>query len=226
MAYLDISKFFGNSNSSGLGSINLSDYKMIKSGSYKKLMKSYYSKDNETARTSKTDNTKKKAQAKDTTGLSQMKTQADTLKTTAEKLASDDLWKQKNGAYDTEGIASAVKAFASDYNSVVKQAEKVTSSDVTQQTGYMTSLSRTMAGALSKVGVTVDAEGRMSVDEEKLKGADMKNVKALFNGSKSYTSQVSQNAKAISSAALRNQSLYSSNGMISSTLSGMFDDSI
>ncbi|MCR5389004.1 MAG: flagellar filament capping protein FliD [Lachnospiraceae bacterium] len=225
MAYLDISKFFGNSNNSGLGSINLSDYSMIKNGSYKKLLNSYYSKDSDTTKKADTSNnsTKKKADTTDTTGLTRMKTIADSLKASTEKLTANDLWETKDGEYDTDKIASAVKTFATGYNDVLTQSSKVDSADVIQQIGYMTSLSKTMSGALSKVGVTVDTDGKMSVDEDALKSADMKNVKELFNGSKSYASQVAQNAGAVSSAALRNQSLYSNNGTLASSLSSMYD---
>ena len=213
MAGFNISSFFNNSKG-GFGSINFSDYSLIRSGSYKKLMKSYYSQQKET--TPKADKTTKKktTEVKDTTGLSKMKSEADGLKAATEAFNKDDLWKQKDGAYDQDKVASAVKKFASKYNDVLTQSSKVSSKDVTQQT---------MSGSLSKVGVTVGADGKLSVDEDALKKADAKDVKALFSGNHSYVSQITNNASAIGSAAVRSSSMYSSNGTLSSSLSGLFD---
>ncbi len=224
MAYFNFSSFFNNTQSSTFGSINFSDYALIKSGSYKKLMKAYFSQQKETS-TSKADTTDKKktTDVTDTTGLTKMKSEADELKTAAEACTQSDLWKQTNGEYDKDKIASAVKKFVSEYNDVIDQNAKVSSRDVSQQTGFMTSMSKTMSGALSKIGITVETDGKMSVDDDAFSKADMKDVKSLFSGSHSYVSQIAQNASAISSAALRSSSMYSSNGTLSSTLSSLFN---
>lgn len=216
MNRFNFSTFFGNSGNSGLGSINFNDLALIRRGSYKKLMKSYYSKDKETTKNDKDDKTNKKTEFTDATGLTNMKKEADGLKNATETLNNNELWKQKNGEYDMDKIVSAVKTFVNEYNDVLNQNAKVSYKDVSQHTSYMTSLTKTLSGSLSKVGVTIGTDGKMSVDEETLKKADIKHVKELFSGTVSYVSQVGQKASAISSAALRNASL-------SGSLSGMFD---
>lgn len=227
MANFNISSFFNNSRPSGFGSINFSDYALIKSGSYKKLMKSYFAQQKDTSAT-KEDKTTKKKPVDDTvtTTISKMKSEADGLKTAAESLNDADLWKQTKGEYDKDKITSAVKKFASEYNDVLNQSAKVNAKDVVQQTGFMTSMSKTMSNALSKIGVTIGADGKMSVNEDTLKEANMKDVKSMFYGSHSYGSQIAQKASAISSAALRSSSMYSSDGALSSTLSSLFNQSI
>lgn len=221
MAGFNFSSFFGNSNSNGFGSINFADYSLIKSGSYKKLMKSYYSPAKE-EKVSKNDKTTKKKDTKDTdtTGLTKMKSEADELKKTTESFDKDVF---KAGSEDKDKLVSTVKKFASEYNDVLTQSSKVTSKDVVVQTGYMISMTKTMSNSLSKVGVAVAADGKLSVDEDTLKNADTKDVKALFSGSYSYVSQIEQKASAISSAAFRSSSMYSSDGELSSTMSGMFN---
>lgn len=227
MANFNISSFFNNSRPSGFGSINFSDYALIKSGSYKKLMKAYFAQQKDTSAT-KEDKTTKKKPVDDTvtTTISKMKSEADGLKTAAESLNDADLWKQTKGEYDKDKITSAVKKFASEYNDVLNQSAKVNAKDVVQQTGFMTSMSKTMSNALSKIGVTIGADGKMSVNEDTLKEANMKDVKSMFYGSHSYGSQIAQKASAISSAALRSSSMYSSNGALSSTLASLFNQSI
>lgn len=228
MAGFNISSFFNNSGNNGIGSFNFSDFALIKSGSYKKMMKTYYSPSKETTKTSKSDTDRKEKIEKsagtfENTALSKMRTEASELKKAAESFDKDELFKQDNGEYDMDKISSNLKNFAKEYNDVLEQSRKAGSREVAQQTGFMTGLSKTMSEALSKVGVTFDSNGKMSVDEETLKKADAKSVKTLFSGSYSYASQIAQKAGAINSAALRSSSIYSSNGKMSGSVSGMFD---
>ncbi|MDO5154901.1 MAG: flagellar filament capping protein FliD [Eubacteriales bacterium] len=223
MANFNISSFFNNFKSDGMSSFNFSEYASIKNGTYRKLVKANYGKQKNMLSTS-TDKKNNKLDATDKTGITKLKTETEELKTAVKAFEKDDLWKQKNGSYDTEKITKAVKSFVNAYNDVVDQSSKVKAKDVSLQTGFMTNLSKTMKNSLSKVGITVEEDGKMSVDEDALKKADMKDVKAVFAGKYSYATQVADKAGAISSAALRSSSTYGSNGSLSSALSGMFND--
>lgn len=221
----NISSFFGNSGSNSMfGSFNFSDYSSIKSGSYKKLLKSYYAEQKKDVTTDKKTTTKNKTEfAKDTTGLTQMKKEADGLKSAAEALGKEDLWKQTDGEYNVDKIVSTVKSFANEYNDVIGQSAKVSSKDVAQSTQYMNSMTNTMSKALSKVGITVGVDGKLSVNEDTLKKADMNSVKNLFSGAASYGSQIEDRASEISRKTIMNSSIYGSNGALSSSLNGMFN---
>lgn len=226
MAQFDISSFFN--KSSGMSAFNYSDYSMIKSGGYKKLMKSYYNKADNTSvkadKTDKTDRTNKKTGVVDTTGLTPMKKQAASLQKTASDITKSDAFKANGGTYDTEKIAGAVNNFVKDYNSTIDQSDKITSKDVTQQVGFMKSMTKTMSKALSQVGITVGDDGKLNVNEETLKNADMKNVKSLFSGSYSYASQIADKASAIGSAVARSSSMYTNSGSSYSSVSSMYSD--
>ena len=226
MAYFDISSFFGNTKTNHMNSFNFSDYSAIKNGSYGKLLKSYYASVKKDSTVSKNDKetNKNKLLNTDSAGLSKMKKEADGLKTKAAALNEDELWEKKNGEYDMGKITSAVKSFANEYNDVIDQSQKVGSKDVTMQTGFMMSMTSTMANALSKVGVAVGSDGKMTVDENSFKNADVKDIKALFAGKYSYAAQIEEKASAISSAAVRSSSMYSSNGLLTSTLQGSYND--
>ena len=77
----------GTSNSSSLGSTNiLSDYASIKNGSYGKLLKAYYAKQ-DAEKTVGTGDTSQK--------LTLMKTSADSLKKSADALNASSLWEKK-----------------------------------------------------------------------------------------------------------------------------------
>lgn len=218
---------FGSNNS--LGSFNFSDYASIKNGSYGKLMKSYYAEQKKSTRAEKTDKdtsskiNRKKEAAIDKTGLTQMKKEADRLKTAAEALNEDALWKQTDGKYDMDKIVSAVKTFANEYNDTLNQAAKVNSKDIAQDVRYMNSMTNTMSKALSKIGVTVGTDGKLSVNEDELKKANVTSIKSLFAGSVSYGSQISDRASEIARDTVMNSSVYGSNGTLSSSLSNMFN---
>ena len=223
----NISSLFNSLNSNNsMGSINLGDYASIKSGSYKKLLKAYYGeqKPSATDKTKETAKNKKKNDASiDSTGLSELKKDAENLKSATETLGKDELWKQNEGKYDMDKIANAVKSFASSYNDVIDQSSKVNSKDVSQDTKYMSSLTSTMSKSLSKIGVTVGADGKLSVNEDTLKKANASSIKTLFTGTVSYGSQIEDKASSIAKDTIMNSSIYGSNGATSSTLSSIFN---
>ena len=71
---------------SGIGGINVSDYVMIRNGSYKKLMKAYYAKLDEDSLSQTGDSQK---------SLTLMRSSADSLKKSAEALNNASLWEKK-----------------------------------------------------------------------------------------------------------------------------------
>ena len=221
----DISSLFGGFNSnSTFGSFNFSDYASIKNGSYRKLMKSYYAEQKAPAKEKTPSvNNKSKEQTADKTGLTQMKKEADGLKSAADALNNDDLWKQTDGKYDIDKITSAVKTFVNEYNDTLTQASKVNSKEIAQDVRYMNSMTNTMSKALSKIGVTVGTDGKLSVNEDELKKANVTSIKSLFTGAVSYGSQTADRASEISRDAVMNSSIYGINGTSSSSMSNMFN---
>ena len=219
------SLFSGFNSNSVMGSFNFGDYNQIKNGSYKKLVKSYYTEQNkDTSSKDKTANkTKIENKMKDTTGLTQMKKEADGLKSALEVFNNEELWKQTDGKYDSDKIVDAVKSFVKEYNDVVDQVGKVNSTDISKSVGYMKSMTSTLSKSLTKVGVTVGTDGKLSVEEDTLKKAQVSNIKSLFSGATSYGSQTANRAGEISREAVRNSSFYSSNGTASSSLNNMFN---
>lgn len=221
----DISSFFNKqSGGDAFGSINLSDYASIKNGTYGKLLKSYYGTQKKSQSVSSTTETNKKNQVDlDSNGLTKMKKEADALKTAAETLTSAELWKQEQGEYNKDKIFAAVKDFANRYNATLSQSDKVSSRDIAQTVGYMTSMTNTMSKALSAVGIQVEANGKLTVKEEELQKADMGKLKTLFKGVSSYGAQIENKAGEISRDAVMNSSIYGSNGTVNSSLSGLFN---
>ena len=228
------SSFFGSSGNNSMSTFysNLSQYGSIRNSSYAKATKAYYKKiaseekEVTTGKEYRKDrySTKKKPNTIDKTSdtyveLSNVKAKATKLKESADKLT--DTGKNtlfaENKPVDTEAVLKAVKEFASNYNDTKKVLHATSNSAVKSIENSMTKMTDVMKKSLDKVGVTVGDDGKLAVDEEKLKNADMKQVKSLFNGSGSYAGIISSTAsRAISQASNQmNQTsgnLYGSNG--------------
>lgn len=227
--------------STGLSSVSstaslLSDYASIRNGSYTKLLRSYYNKiDSEDS--DKASTTTKKTTTADRLTNSQLlseKEAAGKLRSSAAELVQtgkDSLFnkkevKGKDGTvskdYDTDAIYSAVSDFVKNYNSTVEALGNSSTSSVLNSGNRMVSYTNAMAKSLSKVGITVGLNNKLTLDEEKFKAADMSNVKTLFNGIGSYAYSVSASASSMANAASaqlsqRNGGLYTSTGAYGSS---------
>ncbi len=173
--------FGGTSDSSSVGNTNmLSDYAAIKNGSYGKLMKAYYAKQDAEKLSGKGDTSQK---------LALMKTSADSLKKSADALNDASLWEKKKikkkdvktgeetevEDYDWDAIAKKVKSFIDDYNDVVKEAGESNTKDVLRNASWMTGMTDKTSHLLSKIGITIGKGNKLELDKDELK---MKNRKA------------------------------------------------
>lgn len=209
------------SSNSGSGSnlfnaINLSEYSSIKTGTYGKLLKAYYAEaDSDSVDSSKDTNTKKNTLKQDTEveKLTEVSASASTLEDSAEKLisrGSDSLFKEKEltvkdadgeetkvMGYDTDAIYKAVKDFTDKYNSFVKSVNGSDSTKLDQELDNLTAVVTDYSQLLKNVGVTINEDNTLSVDEKTLKEADISELKKVFNGNASFTYNVSTKASMI-----------------------------
>ena len=212
---VDYSYLFGGMQTPSTGSaFNLSDYAAIKNGSYGKLLKAYYAKQDAEKASSGGDTVQKSTL---------MKSGADALKKSADALNNDELWEKKKKDektgeeiegedYDWEAITKAVKSFVEDYNDVVEQAGDSNSKDVLRNAVWMTGITESNENMLSKIGITVGKGNKLELDEEALKKADISSFKTLFTGHNSFADKVSMKANSIWGAAARTSGTYKSNG--------------
>lgn len=196
------------STGSGLFGINLSEYASIRSGSYGKLMRSYFSMDS-TKGTSKSDDSTKNtiedlatttSTSKDSTKtLAAIESDAKELTDSAKALYTRSnnkvFTKDSGGSYDTDNIYKAVKRFADDYNSMLDTAGKSSTNRISRSVSSMKNETSYNEKPLKEIGITVDEKtGRLSVDETTFKSADTEKIKNLFNGTGSYAYSVATKA--------------------------------
>ncbi len=158
---MDYSPLFGGGApymDSGMGVVNVSDYAMIKNGSYGKLMKAYYAKQDADKLSQTGDSSKT---------LTLMRSSADSLKKSAEALGNASLYEKKTFKkkdeetgeetevedYDWDAITKAVKSFVDDYNAVVEQVGNSETKNVLRNAAWMTSITEKAGNLLSKAGI-------------------------------------------------------------------------
>ncbi len=216
--------FFGNFGSSGSlfgtsGSNNLfslaSEMSMIKSGSYKKLLKAHYSGDSSktsgsTSSSKRNDNPDyildklirdkmnpkvseeaQQANSNLTTGLSYLKSSVSTLQN------ANTYKDTENGSSAADKVVSAMKSYVNDYNTTVTAAKKSTLSNKTGYVANMMSTTAAYADQLSELGISIQRNGTLQLDEKKLKSADLSKVQDLFSADNvmSYGSKISSRVR-------------------------------
>jgi len=197
----------------------ISDYTSIRNGSYGKLLKAYYNKEG-SGSSSKSNNASDKIFHKVADkSLTTIKGDVDALKTSANALVTkgnkslfvekDITTTAENGdksttkGYDTNAIMKAVKSFVSDYNRLLDSTSESDNSNILRKTLMMVQNTSSMSKSLEKVGITIGFDNKLSVDEDKLKSADITSVKNLFNGNSSFAYQTAQRAAMIGQDATR-----------------------
>ncbi len=192
----DYSYLFQGLSGGNLGNLNmLSDYAAIKNGSYGKLLKSYYgSMDNSGTSSSygkrntssvldqileekkypKVSKEAQEANSKLTAGISSL-TQA------VSKLQDENTYKaSEDGTSAADKVISAVKSYVSQYNDVVAAAKDSTLVNKTAHVAGMMRASEENAEKLAEIGVTVNRDGTLLLDVDKLKATDVSKVQELF----------------------------------------------
>ncbi len=207
----NVGSFFSSGNN---GSSNfLADYASIKSGSYKRLMKSYYGmgSSSSTSATGKSGSSggyvldkileerrnpkvSKEAQEANenlTTGLSNLNKSVSALRN--EGTFTDT----QNGQSAADKVVSAVKAYVSDYNDVVSSSKRSTMSNKAAHVANMMKSTKENAEKLAEIGVTINRDGTLKVNEGKLKAAGTSKVQELFSpkDSLSYGSMIASRAQ-------------------------------
>ena len=176
------------------------NYASIRSGTYKKLLNSYYSKvkPNQPSASDKKTDAWNNRYSYTNPALTSARKEADELTASANALTaqgSKSLFTEKyttttdaetgvqttTKGYDREAIEKAVNSFVTDYNSAVKAGRNSTNTNVTRNTAYMT----------------------QQIDSDKLKSANIDTLKRVFNGPTSFASQTASRSGSISQAAAR-----------------------
>lgn len=185
----------GNTSTNSADSMNslLTDYASIKNGSYGKMMKAYYAKAvAEDTSDKKSSDTKAASSKKETQKDLACASAAQTAYKAAEKLSSAEL-----SADNMDENYKTVSSFIDSYNSLIKKASSSSNTTVQKQAEYLSDAMYSSFKLFSKVGITLNADRTLSLDENSFKKADIGTVKTLFSGTGSFADKVSAKASQI-----------------------------
>lgn len=176
---------------------NLGELSSVKSGSYYKLLRAYYEKEDagETSTSISNSTTKELA--------TQKSASEDLIESASNLYKNSSLWKKDDeGNYDMDAIYNAVSAFVDDYNSTIKAASSSEVTSIANAAASMVNQNTTNSSLLKEVGITMDSSTfKLSIDEDAFKNADVSKIKSLFSGTGSYAYQIGAKASMINSAA-------------------------
>lgn len=206
--YTDIFTSMGIGTSGSESAFSLTDYMSIKNGSYGKLLKAYYKKQ-DAEETAAAESEKKQ--------LSLLKNSADELKNSVLDLMDEDLFEKKTietkdektgevtkkEDYDWDAIVKAVKAFVEDYNTVIGSAGESDDKGVLRNASWLTQTTEANEKLLESVGITIDSVNKLKLDEDALKQANISTLKLIFQGVNSYADKVVRKAAQIGTAAVQ-----------------------
>ncbi len=194
----------GTSAANAISSNWLGDYAAIKNGSYAKLMKAYYSSNSsdevKSLVSSSTTSQSSSLSEDDAQTLAEVQSTTDALKETADKLIATD----EDSVFadeDMDAIYSAVKAFVDDYNSVITAASSASSTSIANRLQNMVNITSVSSNSLAKVGITINSDNTLSIDEDTFKSADLDKIENLFQEKGSYGYNISAQASYINYAA-------------------------
>ena len=214
MNFWNSSSLYGSNN----GSTNLyslfSERNAIKNGTYKRLLKSYYSSLEENSGSTTSTSRRRgsnniidtllrekmyptvsketeKANSDLTSGISSLKSSVSTLQ--SEKTYEDT----ENGSTAAEKVVSAMKSYVNNYNNVVTASKSSTLSNKTAYVANMMSTTSKFEKELGEIGVMLKSDGTLQLDETKLKDADLSKVQKLFSTEniQSYGSTIASRVK-------------------------------
>lgn len=207
----------GVSSSSGMDASSLlADYASIKNGSYGKMMKAYYAKasageedDDDSTSSKKTSSANKEKDALTASAASSAYKAAEKLGTT--EFSEENI----DEAYN------AVSDFVKQYNSLIKNGSSSKNTAVQKQAQYLYDTMYSNYKLFAKVGITLNTDRTLSLDENTFKKGSTATMKTLFNGANSFADKVSYKASQMYRYANEGKSVtaksYTSSGTYSTT---------
>ncbi|MCR4891258.1 MAG: hypothetical protein K5989_03620 [Lachnospiraceae bacterium] len=184
---------------------NLSQFSGIRSGSFSKALKSYYGRNKNAGVSQKNNAWNKYGMGSNLTrnALSDVSGKSSDLSESAKKLTDSS----KKGlfaseeAYDSDAAYKALSDFVKDYNDTMDSVKDTTNITVTSLAGSMKRMTGIMSRSLNSIGLRVEKDGKMTLDEEEFKDASFDSVKSMLGANSSFARVIGSSAQRLASAA-------------------------
>ena len=153
-----------------------------------------------------------------------------------EALSDTSIWNTDSKDYSSDSTYDAIANFVSSYNTLLSKTDSVGSTIKNTYGTKLNDLTDKNKEALEAIGITVESDGRLKIDSDKLKQADISEVKKIFGSDSEFIKGVKEQSEEVNnivSQALSIQkslsSLYNSSSSsvdVSELLYGSSYDSI
>ncbi len=147
---------------------------------------------------------------------SKIQTSASSLQLYGEKLASEDktsLFSKAEASGKTKDVVTQVKAFVKEYNNMVGNMKKTDDTVNTYFAKELNSYAKENETKLKEMGITIETDGTLKMNESTLDKASLSSLKEVFQGTKSFAGKVAAKSILIEKKAVTelSNSAYSSN---------------
>ena len=122
--------------------------------------------------------------------------------------------------YDRDAITSAVKNFVDAYNNYIDASGNADSTSLLRRSVSIVNNTNANSVLLSKSGISIGKDNKLSLDEDTLKKTDVNVLKTLFTGVGSLSDTIS--SKANESYGIANSAVFNNNHAASYTYSGAY----
>lgn len=153
-----------------------------------------------------------------------------------EALSDTSIWNTDSKDYSSDSTYDAIANFVSSYNTLLSKIDSVGSTIKNTYGTRLNDLTDKNKEALEAIGITVESDGKLKIDSDKLKQADISEVKKIFGSDSEFIKGVKEQSEEVNnivSQALSIQkslsSLYNSSSSsvdVSELLYGSSYDSI
>ena len=126
------------------------------------------------------------------------KADADALHRAVKKLRN---FNYEDDSSDGANIYGSISAFVETYNNAVSSSGSSSDSSLTRYSKYLKNLSNEYQDELKDIGISIESDGSLKVNENLLKNASLSDVKKVFSKDAEFTSKVSRYAKRINEKA-------------------------
>jgi hypothetical protein len=192
-----------NKNKNTSSSVNMLQMNNVNNGAYRKALRAYYQQEKSAANSNIEDSNEK---------MTAVKAAATSLKESAADVSKASLYeKDENGQYNLDEIRKAVNTFVNDYNKMVDEAGKSESMEALRNGVWMVNNTKSNQNLLSKVGITVGKDNKLSFNEAKLNQTTASSFKSAFSGHSSFGGRVESKALTFENIAKRSLSNHTYN---------------
>ena len=148
-----------------------------------------------------------------------VETAANNLGDALASLGKENLYKSESGKeYDNSALIKNINNYVTAYNSTISALDNCGGSLKNSFSTEFVEAFKDKADALNKIGITLSADGKLSVDQDKLKAAKVDDIKSIFNTASAYYKSIMSSTSSIDTiinkALAMKSGTYNANGIM------------